>query len=283
MFTLAFSSNAFKKHSLEEAIRTIARIGYSAVELMADVPHAYPASLSSRERLALKDLLASLKLRVSNINAFTLFAAGDTYHPTFFESDRSRRELRILHTMMAIELAGEVGSKTVSLQPGGPLIGTGLSRVEGGEMFAEGLARLIPCARQHDVTLAIEPEPGLFIESAAEYLEFKARYFKDEPRIAMNCDVGHLFCVNEDPAWIIRGMASEIAHVHLEDIAASRVHQHLPPGRGAMDLGGVLLALAEVKYEGFVTVELYPYVSTAADIAEAAYDQVTRLLADLDR
>ena len=39
---LAFSTNAFKQVSLEESLREIAACGYAGVEIMADVPHAYP-------------------------------------------------------------------------------------------------------------------------------------------------------------------------------------------------------------------------------------------------
>jgi len=67
-------------------------------------------------------------------------------------------------------------------------------------------------------------------ESAAEYLEFKNRFFKNEPRVKMNCDVGHLFCVGEDPADVVRRFSDHIAHVHVEDIGKNRVHQHLTPG-----------------------------------------------------
>ena len=38
MIPLAFSTNAFKKNTLTEAIAAIAAIGYTGVELMADVP-----------------------------------------------------------------------------------------------------------------------------------------------------------------------------------------------------------------------------------------------------
>ena len=41
MYRLAFSTNAFKQHSLEEAIESIASAGYRGIELMADVPHAH--------------------------------------------------------------------------------------------------------------------------------------------------------------------------------------------------------------------------------------------------
>src|SRR5207248_1641972 len=114
-----------------------------------------------------------------------------------------KRQQRIDHTMKAIELAADFGSKTISLQPGGPLIGTNMSREKAGDLFAEGIARVLPLAKELGVILAIEPEPGLFIQDSGEYLAFKTRYFAGEEAVLMNCDIGHLFCVGEDPAEVI--------------------------------------------------------------------------------
>ena len=278
MIRLAFSTNAFKKNSLKEAIASIADAGYAGVELMADVPHAYPPSLDSAARLAIKHQIRSLGLTVSNINAFTLFAAGDTYHPTWIEEDERLRDLRIEHTMHCIEFAREMECGTVSIQPGGPMIGTTMDRQTAGRRFANGLERLIPLAERLGITLAIEPEPGLFIQTAGEYMEFKNMFFSADSSIRMNCDIGHLFCVNEDPAQVIRSMPQEVAHVHLEDIGANRVHQHLAPGKGAIDFRSIFAALREINYTGWVTVELYPYETTAAGMAKQAFEYLKPLL-----
>lgn len=279
MINLAFSTNAFKKNTLEEAIGAIAGIGYRGVELMADVPHAYPPDMPAPRRAVVKKLIAALGLVVSNVNAFTLFAQGDTYHPTWIEDDEKKRKLRVIHTLACIELAKDFGAPTMSLQPGGPTIGTSITREVAGERFAEGLAQVLPVAQEHGLVLAIEPEPGLFIETAREYLEFKNRFFADEPLIRMNCDVGHLYCVGEDPAAVIREMPEQIAHVHLEDIGKNRVHQHLTPGRGAIDFPSIFAALEAIDYTGWVTVELYPYETTAAGVAKLAHEHLAPMIA----
>jgi sugar phosphate isomerase/epimerase len=279
MFRLAFSTNAFKKNTLGEAIDAIAEIGYTAVELMADVPHAYPSTFDAGQRTRTKSQLSSRKLSVSNVNAFTHFAqGGDTYHPTWIEDDSAKRETRIAHALACVELAAEFGARTVSLQPGGPMIGMAITRAAAGERFAQGLERVLPRARQLGVTLAVEPEPGLFIESSAELLAFKNEFFRDEALVRMNCDIGHLFCVGEDPAAVILAMPREVAHVHLEDIGANRVHQHLTPGKGVIDFRSVFDALNGIGYQGEVTVELYPYETTAAGVAKAAWEHLHALV-----
>jgi sugar phosphate isomerase/epimerase len=281
VFKLAFSTNAFKKNTLAEAIDAIADIGYSGVELMADAPHIVPLEMLSAEVETITDQLAARNLVVSNVNAFTGFFDGDTYHPTWIENDAERVSVRINHTLSCVRLAAAVSARTISLQPGGPLIGTSLSRSDASERFAAGIARVLPTARELGITLAIEPEPGLLIQTSAEFHEFKQTHFADDPLVQMNCDVGHLYCVGEDPAEVIRRYAHNIAHVHLEDIGANRVHQHLTPGRGAIDFRSIFLALREIRYHGWTTVELYPYEATAAGVAERAFAHLDPILRSL--
>ena len=278
MIRLAFSTNAFKKNTLDEAINAIGDTGYAGCELMADLHHAYPPAMDPPRRAHTQQHLAARKLPVSNVNAFTLFACGDTYHPTWIENDPAARERRIAHTLQCIDLAAEFGAKTISLQPGGPTIGTGLSWDQAAERYAEGLSRVLPAAKAKGLILAVEPEPGLFIETAAEYLEFKNRFFKNDPNVLMNCDVGHLFCVGDDPADVIRKHADHVAHVHVEDIGKNRVHQHLTPGKGVMDFPAIFAALDDIDYAGWVTVELYPYETTAAGVAKLAYEHLRPML-----
>lgn len=271
---LAFSTNAFKKNTLDEAIDSIASIGYGAVELMADLHHAYPATFDAARRRDTAKRLSDLGIVVSNINAFTHFVDGDTYHPTWIESDPKLLAKRIDHTRRCLELAHEFEAATVSIQPGGPLQTSGMHEDEALERFANGIDQCIATAVVTGVTLAVEPEPGLLIERAVEFLEFKKRFFADEKLVQMNCDIGHLFCVGEDPATVIREMAAHVAHVHLEDIGANRVHQHLTPGRGVIQFSDVFAALRDVGYAGHTTVELYPYETTAAGVARAAFEHL---------
>jgi sugar phosphate isomerase/epimerase len=278
MIRLAFSTNAFKKNTLTEAVTAIADARYAGVEIMADVPHAHPRRFDAAQREALKRQLAGRCLVVSNVNSFTHFADGDTYRPTWIDDDPARRQTRIDHTLASIELAAEFNARTVSIQPGGPLIGTGLSMHAAADRFAEGLRQIVHLARDLGVVIAVEPEPGLLIETAAEYAAFKLEYFGDVPTVAMNCDIGHLFCVGDEPTEVIRAQADQIAHVHLEDIGGNRVHQHLLPGKGVIDFPAVFAALRGIGYRGWVTVELYPFEATAAETARQAIEHLRPML-----
>ena len=280
---LAFSTNAFKKTTLAQAVDAIAELGYAGVEIMADQPHLTPSEMSTADLTVIQDQLESLGLRCANVNAFTGFFAatdrptGDTYHPTWIEDDPAARRIRVDHTLSSVRLAAALGATTVSLQPGGPTIGLQVDRDEAGRRFAEGIRRVLPTARELGVTLAVEPEPGLFLQTTGEYRQWKDRFFEEERHVSMNFDVGHAFCVGEDPAAVAREMAGHYAHVHLEDIAANRVHQHLAPGEGAIDFPALFAALDESGYDGWVTVELYPFLDDAAGAAGRAMAYLRKL------
>ena len=272
---LAFSTNAFKKVSFEESLRQIADAGYQGVEIMADVPHAYPPQMSRRRLRGAVGLLKALRLGVSNVNAFTFFALGDTYHPSWIDSSPKVRAQRVEHTENCVRLAHDLGCGHLSTEPGGPLP-SGVSREQAMEWFRLGLQMVYPLARELGVTILIEPEPDLLLETSDDFLEFIGTV--PHGQVGLNFDVGHFFCVGEDPAAAAHALAPWIRHVHIEDIGADRAHRHLVPGRGAIDLGGVLTALRDVGYDDWITVELYPYESTARQVADEALGFLEPLL-----
>src|SRR5262245_57153651 len=68
----AFSTNAYMRYPFEEAAARIAEIGYSGLELMADVPHAWPAGLLSGPKKAIREAMSRHGLTFSNVNAFMM-------------------------------------------------------------------------------------------------------------------------------------------------------------------------------------------------------------------
>ncbi|MCU0573559.1 MAG: sugar phosphate isomerase/epimerase [Syntrophobacteraceae bacterium] len=251
----AFSTNAFRQFSLADSIRIVAEAGYEGVEIMADVPHAYPLHLNSADVRDIRRTLDDCRIEISNVNAFMHHADGDTYHPSWIEKDPALRAKRVDYTLRCIDLAAELGARHLSTEPGGPL--EDMSREEGLMLFREGLSQVEDRARERNILVLVEPEPGLLIETSQQFLEL----FRDlDPAVfGLNFDIGHFFCVGEDPAARVKDMQSVAHHFHLEDIAASREHHHLMLGQGAIDIPQVLDTIDETGFEGFVTVELYTY------------------------
>ncbi len=279
---LAFSSNAYLRFSIQETIARIAGLGYAGIELLADVPHAWPAGLLEEQKQAIRNALAKHKLAISNINAFMMNAVADPrqpyWHPSWIEPDPHYRAIRREHTKRALQLAHDLGAPCITTEPGGPLA-TGQSWQSGADVFYEEIMPCIEVAERLRVPLLVEPEPGLLIEKFDQYLAFMDRI--DSKMVGLNFDVGHAYCVGEDPQdWVAR-MAPHTRHYHLEDIAATRVHQHLVPGTGAIDFPVTLNAIRKTGYDGWLTVELYPYIDdpdAAAREAKAFLENALRAI-----
>jgi sugar phosphate isomerase/epimerase len=272
---LAFSSNAYMRFSVEETIRRVAAMGYAGIEILADVPHAWPAFLLEERKESIRRTLAECGLEISNINAFMMNAVSDPrqhyWYPSWIEPDKHYRRIRIEHTKRALTLAREIGAKCITTEPGGPL-GPGQSWERGAELFVEGLKVVLEHAEKEGVLLLVEPEPGLLVERVDQYLEIASRI--DSPALGMNFDIGHAYCVSEEPAEFIPKCAEHIKHFHFEDIAATRVHQHLIPGHGAIDFAATMRAIREIRYDGWITVELYPYIDDPDAAAREALEYV---------
>ena len=279
---LAFSTNAYLNFSFAEAARRLARIGYAGVEVMADVPHAWPAWMLDEQKQALRDALGRNHLAISNVNAFMMHAVNDArqryWHPSWIEPDPHYRRIRVEHTRRALTLARELGAPCITTEPGGP-VEPGASWSAALKLFVEGIKPVAEHAEKEGVLLLVEPEPGLLIETADQFLELMQHV--DSPAVGLNFDIGHAFCVGDDPAATIPRVKDYIRHFHLEDIAATRVHHHLVPGEGAIDFAATFRAIRQIGYDGWVTIELYPYVEDPDDAARRAGQHIQQILASL--
>ena len=277
---LAFSTNAYLKFSFAEAVRRLAAIGYAGVEIMADVPHAWPACLLEEQKQGIREALKEHGLAISNVNAFMMNAISDPrqkyWHPSWIEPDRHYRQVRIDHTKRALTLAQELGAPCITTEPGGP-VEKGASWSAALKLFVEMLKPVAEHAEKEGVLLLIEPEPDLLVETADQFLELMQHL--NSHAVGLNFDVGHFYCVGDDPAPTVRRLAPYIRHFHLEDIAATRVHHHLIPGEGAIDFAAVFQAIRGIGYNGWVTIELYPYVDDPDAAARLAFERVNAILA----
>lgn len=281
---LAFSSNAYLHFSIEETIDKIADLGYTGIEILADVPHAWPAGLLEPRKQSIRRHLEKRKLTISNVNAFMMNAVADPrqpyWHPGWTDPDPHYRAIRREHTKRSLRLAAELGAPHVTTEPGG-LLADGQTWASAADIFYEELMPVLDVAAEVEMPLLIEPEPMLLIETFGQYLQFIQRI--DSPWVGLNFDVGHAYCVGEDPELWIKKMQAHTRHYHFEDIADTRVHHHLIPGRGAIDFDATLQEIQLTGYDGWLTVELYPYMDDPDHAAREAFKYMTTALAKLEK
>jgi sugar phosphate isomerase/epimerase len=222
---------------------------------MGDRPHLYPPDYDEKGLEALRAALEQHRMKITNINSFTLFAIGDTYLPSWIEPDKDRRDIRIQHTLDSLRIAAALNCKNISIPPGGPL--NSMPPEAAMALFYEGLSAVIPTAEALGIKLLVEPEPELMIETTAQFLSFMEGV--SSPAVGINFDIGHFYCAGEDPANAFYTLSKWVGHVHIEDIATNRMHHHLIPGKGAIDFAAVFKMMAVMGYDGDISLELYTY------------------------
>jgi len=273
MIRLAFSTNAYTKHTLNEAVDGIAAAGYRAVEILADHPHAYPPAFSEHEARRLRERLDTLGAEPVAVNAntamayFTPLPEALTFEPSLIAPDPQRRDDRIRIYGQAMALANRLGAPVVTITGGQPTSDEAADVLR--DRLLEGLEHVVAAADRAGVDLAFEPEPGQFIETTAGVVDILEAI--DHPRLGANVDVGHVWCAGDDPAESIRRLGPRVKHLHLEDIK-DRVHYHLIPGEGGeIDFHAIRRALDEIGYDGAAAVELYTYADEPDRAARESY------------
>lgn len=257
-YRFAYSTNAYTKWPLDRAIEDVKAQGFDGVEILGDLPHAFPGKADAA---AIASKLRSTGLGVSNLNANTTLGLDpggrdpEGFWPSLIDPDPAARARKIACVIEAVDLARAIGAPNLSIASGRKPKELGRGAAE--RLLLDSLEQVLARAeRKPAVRIGIEYEPGFFIGDARSLLAIFSEL--DHPLLGANLDLGHAECVKEDLAETIASIGPRIWNLHVEDIR-QRVHDHLVPGLGDIDFRKVRRALDRAKYGGYVTLELYPY------------------------
>ncbi len=136
------------------------------------------------------------------------------------------------------------------------------------DRLALGLRPLLDHAEQAGMTLAFEPEPGMFIDTLDRFAQLDQRI--DHPLFQLTIDLGHVHCMNEgDMPGLLNQWRTRIRNIHIEDMVEG-VHEHLLFGQGTMNFKSICGALHEIDYEHGIHVELSRHSHMAVEAVESA-------------
>jgi L-ribulose-5-phosphate 3-epimerase len=284
MFTLGYNTNGLAHHRLEDALALLADLGYGAVALTPDVGQLDPFRAKPEEVARIRAQAQDLGLViVIETGARFLLDPTRKHFPTLLEVDAGDRARRLDFLARCMNLAVSLGAPLVSIWSGrAPDGATAVEdRAENGrhwDRLCEGLAQALAAAREVGVELALEPEPGMFIERPSQFLDLRRRLGAEGEGLGLTLDVGHLVVTGDLPVGpVIRDLAPMLRNVHLDDCPAG-VHRHGSFGSGDLDLDGALSALVEVGYSGVASVELSRDSHRGSQAAEEALGEIRRVL-----
>ena len=246
----AFNTNGAANHRLDDALNLIADAGYDGVALTLDIHHLDPfAPDFPGRRRALATRLKELRLgAVIETGARFLLDPRAKHEPTLLTADPAGRARRVDFLTRALEVAADTGADAMSFWAGVPKPGVALTDARA--WLEQGATEIARRAEQLGTVAALEPEPGMLIETLDDWAGI------DIPGLRLALDTGHCIVTNErDPAAAVREFAPYLGTVSIEDMKRG-VHIHLPFGEGDMDVPGVLQALRDIQFDRLVCVEL---------------------------
>jgi sugar phosphate isomerase/epimerase len=272
-FRLGYNTNGFAHHRLEDALHIMAELGYRAVALTPDANHLPPDTTTPADLRALRALLERLDLAVVvETGARYVLDPRRKHRPTLLERDAADRERRLAFLERCARMVVELGGDTVSFWAGVPAPDVG--RDEAWTHLVDGVARVCRRLEPLGVQAAFEPEPGMLVETLAEWEALRDAV--RAPNLGLALDVGHVPCTETISAGdAIRRHGAELRTVHLDDTRGG-VHEHLQIGEGELDWADIARALLEVRFTGIAAFELSRHSHAAP---QAARDAIARFTA----
>jgi sugar phosphate isomerase/epimerase len=267
---LGYNTNGLAHHRLRDAIALLADEGYEGIALTLDAcaldPYADPSDLA-RDVAAVRGQLDSLGLaRVVETGARYLLNPRKKHDPNLMDPDPTRRTLRVDFLKRSIDLAIGLGAPAISFWSGA--LREAMDEEAALERLASGIRKVLAHAEPRGITLAFEPEPGMFLDTFARFERLDALIA--HPLFQLTIDIGHVHCLEAgDVADHLRAWGPRIANIHIEDMIRG-VHEHLMFGEGTIDFDSTIRALHEIGYQGGVNVELSRHSHAAVEAVRAS-------------
>ena len=237
----------------------IARVGYEGTQLGDGFP----------EGAALRDALRERGLRLAEVYV-PIPATVDG--PVADALAIAEERLRLLHDgegeVLCLAIDGSADRDAAAGRAGEP--GTPVLTDAGWESLVALIHAIADRAAALGHPVVFHPHGGTFIETPAEVERLAAS--TDPKRMGICLDVGHYVVGGGDPVAAIRALGDRVTHVHLKDVDpavlvrlqtgaleglghAIRERVFTELGAGMLDLDGVIAALAELDYAGWLIVE----------------------------
>ena len=152
------------------------------------------------------------------------------------------------------------------------------------KLFGKGLHRVVERCRDRGYEPTFHHETGTYVESPAEI-----EIVLSLSDVGLCLDTGHFLLGGGDPVTALRKWPTRINQVHIKDASLAVFEQIVEDGqpttaiwsreafpalgKGDVDVDGLLVALADIGYQGWLVVEQDILPTTTERFSQAAMDQ----------
>jgi sugar phosphate isomerase/epimerase len=237
----------------------VAATGYTGVEIAPFTLAPRITEVSAEQRRELRRVAEAAGVQI--IGLHYLLAKTEGFHVT--SADPSVRRATGIYlgelARACCDLGGEVMVFGSPLQRKLPL---GVTRAQAEDFVVETFSYLLPILTETGVRLGLEPLAPAetdFMNTCAEGMALVDRL--NHPNVSLHLDVKAMASEPTPTPELIRQHIDRTIHFHANDASGRG------PGMGDTDFRPILGALAEAKYAGWVSVEVFDYKPDPETIA----------------
>ena len=248
-----------------------ASCGYTGIEI---APFTLAASASAISSVVRDDLRRTMKASgLECVGLHWLLAKTEGFHAT--HPDRAIRERTIAYLGDLARLCADLGGRVLVFgSPKQRSLLPGVSLAQATDHLAEVFSRLVPVLEATGTVVALEPLSPVetdVLTTAAETCRLIERIGSSQVRLhlAVKAMASEPLSIPE----IIRSSARHLKHFHANDTNLQG------PGFGDVDFVPIFMALKEVGYAGWVSVEVFDYAPGAERLARESIEYMRRIAA----
>ena len=268
-FRYAICNETFGDWSLAKACDFAAAAGYSGIEVAPFTLAPLATDLSAPTRSEMRRTIARAGLDCVGLH--WLLAKTEGFHVA--HPDAAVRGHTVEYLGELARLCNDLGGRVLVFgSPKQRSLLPGVSPEQAVDFIHEVFSRLVPVLETTDTVVAIEPlslaETDV-LTTAAETCRLIDRI--GSPHVRLHLDVKAMSSEREAIPEIIVASARHLEHYHANDTNLQG------PGFGAVDFGPIFRALDEIRYAGWVSIEVFDYAPGPERLARESIDYMRRV------
>src|SRR5512133_151861 len=218
MIKLSYSTFGLTNLDFLEAINQVDKAGYPGIEISFHRDQFNPFDIGDEYLATVKKRLDSARVKAACVaTASHFFTPQRPHEPSLMAPDLAGRKRRIALVKRGIHVARKLGVDLVTF-------GSGFIRdehvsnpsINPRELLVDSIQQcLSELHNDEDITLLIEPEPGMYIETMEQGLSLVREV--DSPRFQLHVDICHAYCSEKNYVEALGQAAPFTRYMHISD------------------------------------------------------------------
>ncbi len=215
---LSYSTFGLTNLNFLDAIKAVDRAGYDGIELAFHRDQFNPFEITDDTITELKKVLGQTRAQAACVaTASHFFTPSRPHEPSLICPDLAGRKRRIDLVRRGIDLARKLDIPLVTF-------GSGFIRdehvanptVDPGALLMDSIWQCLQSVEpDEDITLLIEPEPGMYIETISQALSLVKAI--NSPHFQLHLDLCHMYCSEPDYIAALALAAPYTRYLHISD------------------------------------------------------------------